>query len=36
MTECEKLFNKNILQIKKLVKDINSFVIKETKHFFPI
>ena len=37
MTECEKLFDKNVLPIKKLVKDIgdlDSLVIKETKNFF--
>ena len=37
MTECEKLFDKNVLPIKKLVKDIgdlHSLVIKETKYFF--
>ena len=37
MTECEKLFDKNVLSIKKLVKDIGdlvSLVMKETKIFF--
>ena len=37
MTECEKLFDKNVLPIKKLVKDIghlDSLVIKETKNVF--
>ena len=37
MTECETLFDKNVLPIKKLVKDIgnlDSLVIKETKYFF--
>ena len=37
MTECEKSFDKNVLPIKKLVKDIgnlDSLVIKETEHFF--
>ena len=37
MTECEKLFDKNVWTIKKLVKDIgdlDSLVIKETKKFF--
>ena len=37
MTESEKLFDKNVLPIKKLVKDIgnlHSLVIKETKNFF--
>ena len=37
MTECEKLFDKNVWTIKKLVKDIgdlDSLVIKETKNFF--
>ena len=37
MTECEKLFDKNVLPIKKLVKDIgdlDSLVIKEAKNFF--
>ena len=37
MTECEKLFDKNVLPIKKLVKDIgdlDSAVIKDTKFFF--
>ena len=36
MTECGKLFDKNVLPIKKLVKDIgdlHSLVIKETKNF---
>ena len=37
MTECEKLFDKNVLSIKKLVKDIGdlvSLVMKKTKNFF--
>ena len=37
MTECEKLFDKNVLPIKKLFKDIgdlDNLVIKETKFFF--
>ena len=37
LTQCEKLFNKNVLPIKKLVKDIgdlNNLNIKETKNFF--
>ena len=37
MTECEKLFDKNVWTIKKLVKDIGdleSLVIKEAKNFF--
>ena len=36
MTECEKLFGKNVLPIKKLVEDIghlDSLVIKKTKNF---
>ena len=35
--QCEKLFDKNVLPIKKLVKDIgdlNNITIKETKNFF--
>ena len=37
LTQCEKLFDKNVLPIKKLVKDIgdlNDLTIKETKNFF--
>ena len=37
LTKCEKLFDKNVLPIKKLVKDIgdlNNLTIKETKNFF--
>ena len=37
MTECEKSFDKNVLPIKKLVKDIgnlDNLVIRETKNFF--
>ena len=37
MTECETLFDKNVLPIKKLVKDIgnlDNLVIRETKNFF--
>ena len=37
LTQCEKLFDKNVLPIKKLVKDIddlNNLTIKETKNFF--
>ena len=37
LTQCEKLFDKNVLPIKKLVKDIgdlNDLTIKETKTFF--
>ena len=37
LTQCGKLFDKNVLPIKKLVKDIgdsNNFTIKETKIFF--
>ena len=37
LTQCEKLFDKNVLPIKKLVKDIgnlNNLTIKETKSFF--
>ena len=37
MTECEKLFDKNVSPIKKLFKDIgdlDNLVIKETKNFF--
>ena len=37
LTKCEELFDKNILPIKKLVKDIgdlNYLTIKETKTFF--
>ena len=36
-TKCEELFDKNVLPIKKLVKDIgdlNNLTIKETKNFF--
>ena len=36
-TKCEELFDKNVLPIKKLVKDIgdlNNLTIKETKTFF--
>ena len=37
LTQCEKLFDKNVLPIKKLVKDIgdlNNLTIKEIKNFF--
>ena len=37
ISQCEKLFDKNVLSIKKLVKDIgnlNIITIKETKNFF--
>ena len=37
LTKCEELFDKNVLPIKKLVKDIsdlNNLTIKETKNFF--
>ena len=37
LTQCEKLFDKNVLPIKKLVKDIgelDNLTIKETKNFF--
>ena len=37
LTQCEKLFHKNVLSIKKLVKDIgdlSNLTIKETKTFF--
>ena len=37
LTQFEKLFDKNVLSIKKLVKDIgdlNNLIIKETKNFF--
>ena len=37
LTQCEKLFDKNVLPIKKLVKDIgdlNNLTIKEAKNFF--
>ena len=37
LTKCEELFDKNVLPIKKLVKDIgdlNNVTIKETKNFF--
>ena len=37
LTQCEKLFDKNVLPIRKLVKDIgdlNNLTIKETKIFF--
>ena len=37
ISQCEKLFDKNVLSIKKLVKDIgnlNNITIKETKNFF--
>ena len=37
ISQCEKLFDKNVLPIKKLVKDIgdlNNITIKETKNFF--
>ena len=37
LTKCEKLFDKNVLPVKKLVKDIgnlNNLTIKETKDFF--
>ena len=37
LTQCGKLFDKNVLPIKKLVKDIgdlNNVTIKETKKFF--
>ena len=37
LTECEKLFDKNVLPIKKLVKDIgdlSDLTIKETKNFY--
>ena len=39
LTQCEKLFNKNVLPNKELVKDIgdlNNFTIKETKNIFCI
>ena len=37
LTQCEKLFDKNVLSIKKLVKgiiDLNNLTIKETKNYF--
>ena len=37
LTQCEKLFDKNALPIKKLVKgigDLNNLIIKETKKNF--
>ena len=37
LTQCEKLFDKNVLPIKKLVKgigDLNNLTIKETKNYF--
>ena len=37
LTQCEKFFDKNVLPIKKLVKDIGDLkylTIKETKSFF--
>ena len=37
ISQCERLFGKNVLPIKKLVKDIgdlNHLTIKETKNFF--
>ena len=37
ISECKKLFDENVLPIKKLVKDIgdlNNLTIKETKNFF--
>ena len=37
ISQCEKLFDKNVLPIKKLVKDIgnlDNLTIKETKNFF--
>ena len=37
LTQCEKLLHKNILPVKKLVKDIgdlNNLTIKEAKNFF--
>ena len=37
LTQCEKLFDKNVFPIKKLVKDIgdlNNLTIKETENFF--
>ena len=37
LTECEKCFDKNVLKIKKLEKeiaDLNDVIFKETKHFY--
>ena len=37
LTQCEKLFDKNVLPVKKLVKDIgdlNNLTFKEAKNFF--